>query len=201
MTSDKSQITQALRKRVLDHFQDLPFWADYWDGAAVAVVGSSTRGVADKFNDIDIVVFVDATSWRPMYEHYRREIQAGNINVLNLAALEYDEFPLTHIDKVKGEYKLETYESLEHAVVGEFDDVKRWVHASSVVLHDPTGRYTDIRRQCSEYPDHIWEAKLTDHYLKAWKAAGGAKNSLRRNEREAVVLRACEFLGSVVEMR
>ncbi len=182
-------ISQQTRQAIIDHFHALEFWQSWWQDSAVAIVGSSTRGVEDEFSDIDVRVLVPSKSWGSIYENYRREIEAGTIHVLNPAALKYDEFPLTHIDRLDGvEYKLETFEHLEESVARKYDDVLRWVHSSSVILHDPTERYARIRNQCLIYPEEVWLKKLRRHYLNAWNGVSGAKNSLRRNEREAVVI-------------
>ena len=76
-----------MRQVIIDHFKGLGFWKDYWDQAAVVIVGSSVRGINDEFSDVDVIVLVDAESWSPIYEHYRREIGTGNIRVLNPVAL------------------------------------------------------------------------------------------------------------------
>ena len=184
-----SLISRATSEAIIEHFHSLEFWQSRWRNSAVAVIGSITRGVDDEFSDIDVRVLVPSKFWGPIYEHYRHAIEAGRIHVLNPAALKYDEFPVTYIDGLEDvEYKLETFEYLERKVAHEYDDVLRWIHGSCTLLHDPTQRYADIRRQCASYPEDVWLEKLTEHYLAAWHGVGGAKNSLRRNEREAVVL-------------
>ena len=91
------------------------------------------------------------------------------------------------IEGIPGHYKVEKFDDLENQVE-EFDDVTRWLHGSSSVLHDPTHRYARVQRLCSGYPEDVWRSKLTCHYLQAWGAASNASNQLRRNEREAVIL-------------
>ena len=188
-----------MRQVIIDHFMGLGFWKDYWDQDAVVIVGSSVREMNDEFSDVDIVALVDAEAWSPIYEHYRREIGRGNIRVMNPAALKYDEFPLTSIEGVPGHYKVEKFEDLEERVE-EFDDIARWIHGSSLVLHDPTNRYANVQKLCSGYPEDVWRSKLSYHYLEAYGAASNASNQLRRNQREAVILTMANCVSHLLKL-
>ena len=180
-------VNSSLTKVIIDHFLSLGFWARHWNQSAVVIVASSVRGMDDQFTDVDVIALVDRDSWSRIYDHYRREIDEGHVRVLNPAALEYGEFPLTLIEGVKGHYKVETFEDLERKVE-EYDDVTLWVHRLSRILHDPGGRYERLQHLCADYPEDIWRSKVRHHYLSAWWASGGAKNPLRRNPREGAVL-------------
>ena len=87
-------ITEALIRRIIEHFASVDFWRSHWDQAAVVIVGSSVRGMTDAFTDVDILVFVPQTAYSDLCEHYRSAIQSGSIRALNAMAFEFGEFPL-----------------------------------------------------------------------------------------------------------
>jgi hypothetical protein len=196
---DQRLIAQGIEQVILDHFEGLDFWGPQWDRSAVVIVGSSVRGVRDAFVDVDILAFVPRSAYDALYACYRQGVETGRIQVLNPAAFQYDEFPLTLIARVEGHYKVHTYEELEEQVE-RHDDVAMWIHAESRVLHDPSGRYHRIRERCATYPYDVWQDKMGQLYHRAWEAAASAGNPLRRRDRPGVALTMTDCLAYVLRL-
>jgi len=175
------------REAIFRHFEGLDFWSPYWRQSALVVAGSYARGTVDEFADVDVHVYVPEASFGPLYAHYRRAVDEGRIEVMNPAAFRYGEFPLVLMSGVRGHYRVYVFEEAERQIAGH-DDVAMWVHQSSIVLHDPSGRYSAMRDAASSYPEDAWREKIRFHNLEAIEAAGAASNALRRNDLPAVTL-------------
>jgi len=180
-------ISQKTQKIIIEHFEGLDIWREYWEESGVAIVGSSVQALEDEFTDIDVLAFVPQAFYPTIYEGYRRAVQTGRIEVLNPSAFQYNEFPLVVLPKAKGHYRVQTFEEVEH-LVARYDDITMWIHGNSLVLHDPSGRYGNLQKKSQTYPEELWKEKIRFHYLKAYNAATSASNPLRRGDRKAVLL-------------
>jgi len=192
-------LSEDKKKIIIEHFEGLDIWKGCWAESALVIVGSSVQAIEDEFTDLDILAFVSQPSYRTLYEGYRRAVQAGRIEVLNPAAFHYDEFPLVIIPLIKGHYKVQNFEEVED-LVARYDDITMWVHGGSMVVHDPSGRYDNLRKKSQTYPDQVWKEKIRFHYLKAYEAAISASNPLRRGDRRAVLLTMTDCVAHLLRL-
>jgi hypothetical protein len=179
-------LTPETTDTILSHFASLGFWEKCWPRAAVAVAGSAAVGWEDESSDTDVLVFVPQEEWEAIYEHHWQAVSQGRVSVMNPRALQYNEFPYTHIPGTNAHYMLYVFEEAEEKLA-RYDDVAMWVHGNSIVLHDPSGRYARLRAATS-YPEEVWRAKRRELYIGIANAGGAASNPLRRGDRAVVML-------------
>jgi len=184
---------------ILQHFMSSELWRAYWHRAAVVVTGSSARGTGDEFSDTDILALVPSESYKALYDSHRHAAQCGLIAVMNPDAFQYREFPLILVPGLKGHYKVHTFDEVE-CLISRYEDVTMWIHRDSLILHDPTGRYHEIQKSASSYPDSVWRDRVRTHYLAAWMGASAAGNPLRRRDRAAVVLTLADCFTQVLRL-
>lgn len=187
------------REIIIRHFEALGFWKPHWQHSAVIVAGSCARGIMDEFTDVDVIVYVPESSFDPLYAAYRSAADEARIEVMNSAAFKYGEFPFVLVAGVRGHYRVFVFEEAERQIA-RHDDVAMWIHQSSLVLHDPSGRYSVMQEAASAYPEDVWRERVRFHYLEAVWAAGAASNPLRRNDLPAVTLTMTACVGHVLRL-
>lgn len=180
-------LAEDVRETIIHHFENLALWGPHWPQSAVIVTGSSVRGTTDEFADVDVNVYVPQGAFGPLYADYQRAVEEGRVEVLNPSALKHREFPFVLVTGVRGHYRVHVLEELENQIA-DHDDVAMWIQQRSVVLHDPSGRYSAAQAAAAGYPEEVWRKKLRFHIVEAIYAAGAASNPLRRNDLPAVTL-------------
>ncbi len=170
---------------IFSHFASLGFWGPYWSRTAVAVTGSAALGWEDEFSDVDVFVLVPQEDSAAIDGYYRQAIEQGRV-IVHPPTLRYNEFPYGCIPGTNVHYMLRTFEEAEEQLARYYDGAM-WVHGTSVVLHDPSGRYARLRAATS-YPEEVWRAKRRDLYIAIANASDAASNPLRRGDWAVVML-------------
>jgi hypothetical protein len=187
------------REVILAHFQELDFWRDAWDRAALVIVGSSVRGIQDEFADVDVLAFVPQDAYGALYKGYQKAVEAGRVAVLNPNAFLYEEFPLALISGINGHYKVHSFEEVEERVQ-RYDDIAMWIHGSGVIFYDPAGRYASLQQQARHYPEDVRRQKIREQYFRAYDAAISVANPLRRNDRRTVILMMADCVTHLLRL-
>ena len=91
-----------LGSNVLNQIRSLPFWRNFKDRVAVAIVGSVGAGMGDVHSDLDVYILVPEKDSIPLYEKYKRGHEKGTIDVLNPRAFQFDEFPMIRLKEIVG---------------------------------------------------------------------------------------------------
>jgi hypothetical protein len=102
----------------------------YWSELAVVVKGSTSRGNADAYSDIDLVIFCA--------EEIRSKIVAG-YHASGLTARQDGIFMFLD----NGHYHVESYEQLRGYFTRQ-DFIHAWDYAQAIPLHDPQELYPGI---------------------------------------------------------
>jgi len=181
------QYDERLGSIVMDQVVSLPFWQEFKNQVAVAIVGSVGAGIGDMLSDLDVYLFVPEKDSMPLYEHYKKGWQDGTIDVLNPRAFQFNEFPMVRFAEIDGHHRVMVFESLEQNV-RNYEDVDRWVCLNSIPLHDPQGRLESLCTESTCYPAHILNRKLIRHYWLLCDNFSSTRKPLDRGQKETVSL-------------
>ena len=108
-----------------------PVLGKHWPQISIIMKGSTARGNADRYSDIDLVLYADEPVRRAVIEGY---YQAGLTNrqdgiFMFFAGEGYD-----------GHYHIESFDQLQ-AYYREQDFIHAWEYQTVVPLHDPARRF------------------------------------------------------------
>lgn len=166
-------LTDEMGSRILQQMSGLPVWKSLWNEISIVVVGSAVMDLSDEFSDIDVFVYIEKCSNDKVSQWYDAEISAGTADVLNPSALEYHEFPMIYLKDLNGHYEVETYQDIGRRVKA-CEDAFLWICSLAKILHDPGGRFAELKR-CSSYPQDVLQEKLHRHYPAAWNGVASVK--------------------------
>ena len=192
------QYDDQLGSNVLNQIRSLPFWMDFENRVAVAIVGSVGAGMGDVHSDLDVYILVPEKDSLPLYENYKKGYEEGSIDVLNPRAFQFDEFPMVRLAEVDGHHRAMVFESIEENV-RNYNDVDRWVCLNCIPLHDPQGRLESLRAESAEYPPHILNRKLIRHYWLMCDNLWSTKKPLERRQRETVSLLCLQGISHLLK--
>jgi len=111
--------------------------------------------------------------------------------------LRYGEFPITLIPRTDGHYKVQTFDQVQERIAAQ-DDITKWVHTNSIILHDLSGAYETLRRRASHYPEEILRGKLAHHYQQTCECMEAAKKQLKRDHQISVTLLVAHGLSHLM---
>ena len=84
------QYNDQLGTNVLNQICSMPFWGDFENRVAVAIVGSVGAGLGDEHSDLDVYILVPEKDSKPLYEICKKGYEEGTIEVLNPRAFQFD---------------------------------------------------------------------------------------------------------------
>ena len=90
------QYDDQLGSNVLNQIRSLPFWMDFENRVAVAIVGSVGAGMGDVHSDLDAYLLVPEIDSLPLYENYQKGYAEGSIDVLTTKSLFHE---YGHLDR------------------------------------------------------------------------------------------------------
>jgi hypothetical protein len=189
---------EQLGSNVLKHMSSLPFWRNFENEVAVAIVGSVGAGISDMHSDLDVYILVPEKDSIPLYEHYKKGYEEGTIDILNPRAFQFDEFPMVRLAEVDGHHRAMVFESIEENV-RKYNDVDRWVCLNCIPLHDPKRRLESLRAESAEYPPQILNRKLIRHYWFMRDNLWSTKKPLERGQRETVSLLCLQGISHLLK--
>ncbi len=192
------QYDNQLGSNVLKQIRSLPFWRDFENRVAVAIVGSVGAGMGDVHSDLDVSLFVPEKDSIPLYENYKKGYEESTIDVLNPRAFQFDEFPMVRLEGVDGHHRAMVFESIEENV-RNYKDVDRWVCCNCIPLHDPKGRLESLRVESAEYPPYILNRKLIRHYWFLRDNLWSTKKPLERGQKETVLLLCLQGISHLMK--
>jgi hypothetical protein len=187
-----------LGSNVLNQIRSLPFWEDFEDRVAVAIVGSVGAGIDDVNSDLDVYLLVPEEDSIPLYENYKRGYEESTIDVLTPRAFQCDEFPIVKLGDMDGHHQAIVFESIEENV-RNYSDVDRWVWRNSIPLHDPHRRLESLRAESAEYPSQILNRKLIRHYWFLRDNFWSTKKPLERGQRETISLLCVQGISHLLK--
>ena len=141
----------------------------YWNRLALIMKGSVARGYADKYSDIDFVIFSDRATKNDIVSDF----------VASGISQRKDGVFLPLNDEWEGHYNLDTYEDLEaHFAAG--DMVTVWEYSNVMIMHDSQNRYdTLIATNTKKLFDNINEL-IKSKYLEIQLYLDWLRQPLRR---------------------
>lgn len=149
----------------------------------IYVVGSSTRPFRDELSDYDIEIIVDDGVYEALPDEKR------HVFVI-------EEGPPRRVDH---EFYLRPWSEYE-ALLGSPLDLFHYPYQHAVVLHDPSGRVTDVVKGLAELPEAVRAARLRVHYLEYAFALGRARKTAERGGDLNVRLIYGEALAALVKL-
>lgn len=192
------QYDDQLGSNVLNQMKSLPFWRDFENRVAVAIVGSVGAEIGDVHSDLDVYILVPEKDSIPLYENYKKGYEEGAIDVLNPQAIRFDEFPMVRLEEVDGHHRAMVFESIEENV-RKYKDVDRWVCLNCIPLHDPKRRLESLRTESAEFPPRILNRKLISHYWFIRDNYLSTKKPLERGQRETVSLLCLQGISHLLK--
>ena len=130
MTHRAEFLTKAARD-VTTELSRHPVLCQYWSQLSVIMKGSTARGNADRYSDIDLVMYTD--------ENVRRAIVEGCFDA-GLTQRHDGIFMFFAGQGYDGHYHVESFDQLE-MYYREQDFVHAWEYQTVVALHDPGKRF------------------------------------------------------------
>lgn len=186
-----SSRSRELRERAVIHLDELsrhPVLARYWGDISVVLKGSTARGNADCYSDVDFVVFCDAAR--------APEIIAGYSKLALITRTDGIFLPLGDWE---GHYNLASYEGLaEYFSAPDFPQA--WEYSNTVVMHDPKDAFRGIVELGSAelFSDHL--GILKSHYVHSQLTLDWLRHPLRRGDSLSALLHCGEVLRSICRM-
>lgn len=177
-TEDLRRRAEALCGELAQH----PVLQEYWQAISVVLKGSTARGRADQYSDVDFVLFADDDAAPEITRAYW---QAG-------FSPRPDGFFLP-LDNWVGHYHLETVSELEGYFAAP-DFPNAWEFSCATALHDPGRRFAraveaGMRELFREPEQHIKAAYLQLQLTQNW-----LMQPLRRADAVAVSLHTAKIL-------
>ena len=102
----------------------------YWDRLSLILKGSVARGYADRYSDIDFVIFTDQITKNDIVSEY----------IKNGLSKRKDGIFLPLNDMWEGHYNLDTYENLEAHFTNR-DMMAVWEYSNIIIMYDSNKRY------------------------------------------------------------
>jgi predicted nucleotidyltransferase len=123
----KSRFLTARSRDVLNELALHPVLSKHWDKVSVIMKGSTARGNADRYSDIDLVLYTDERTYRAIVQgYYRAGLTKRRDGIfMFFAGSGYD-----------GHYHVESWNQLKR-YYGEQDFIHAWEYQTVVRLHDP----------------------------------------------------------------
>ncbi len=149
----------------------------------IYVVGSSTRPFRDALSDYDIEVVVEDATYDALPDEKR------HVFVI-------DEGPPRRVDR---EFYLRPWSEFA-ALLESPLDFYHYPYQHAVILHDPSGRVSDVARRLAELPEAVRAVRLRVHYLEFLFAIGRARKTLERGGDLNLRLLHGEALAALVKL-
>lgn len=165
--------SQELMKRAefyADELKNHEVIKNYVDKVSIILKGSTARGNADQYSDVDFVLFVDESIYQNIVDDY---FKAGLIQRNDGVFLPLGEW--------EGHYNFETLQKLEsYFVKKELPNV--WEYTNVKLLHDPNDQYKKLLDGIS---DNVFEDALSlvkRKYLDIQLMLDWLRHPLKRND-------------------
>lgn len=174
---------ERLQKLLDTYLQQLlqhPVLQTYTQSISIILKGSFARGFADKYTDIDLVIYADDTVYGKIITGYaERGLTPRQDGVF---------LPLGNWD---GHYNLDSYARLLRHCAD--DPSALWEYANARILHDPAGKARAAIEHCkNSFGQNIGE-RLKQQYLQLQLQLDWLRQPLRRADAPAVLLYAAAF--------
>jgi hypothetical protein len=133
MTTRKSVFLSRAARDVADQLSRHPVLSRHWPQLSLIMKGSTARGNADRYSDIDLVMYCDARARNTIVSGYYKAglAQRQDGIFMFFAGPGYD-----------GHYHVESFDQLEGYFRGG-DFIHAWEYQQVVALHDPENHFTD----------------------------------------------------------
>lgn len=153
----------------------------YWNSVSLIVKGSSARGFADEYSDVDFVLFTDTETYGKMVADYVSQGLSQRTDGVFL--------PLGNWE---GHYNLDTYEHLQQY----FDDndvMYIWEYVNVRIIHDPQGIYGKIIEDKTKAFQNRLDSLIKEQYLNIQLQLDWMRQPLRRGDKGAALLYGAAF--------
>lgn len=159
----------------------------YWPVTTAVVKGSTARGNADRYSDIDLVLFCDERIRRRIVLEFHRRGLIPRQDGLFILFQERD---------YDGHYHVESFQQLDGYFAGR-DFVHLWDYAGAVPLHDPGERYQSRIAQGMQtlFADPLAHVKRA--YLDLQLDLDWMRHPLKRGDSVSAYLHAARIVRGV----
>lgn len=154
----------------------------YWDNLTLILKGSTARGNADQYSDIDFVFYSDEVIRKKIIEEYYLKGLTKRTDGVFLPLPEWI-----------GHYQFESYETLNSYFI-EKDYPQVWEYTNVIIMHDPLNKYKIIidsnsknlfSNPCEEIKSKYLELQLTLDWL---------RHPLKRGDKIAVLIHSSKIV-------
>ena len=151
----RSQLLQQQAREKMDELSTHPVLSQFWTELSLILKGSTSRGNADRYSDIDLVFYASEALRQSVVAAYHAQ---GLTDRTDGIFMFFD----------NGHYNLESFEHLA-AYFEQKDYIHCWEIEHAIVLSDPAGRFAQIAREGQarlfEHPLEIVERAYLDLQL------------------------------------
>ena len=133
----KSTFLLAKARAYVEQLSQHPVLSRHWPAVSAVVKGSTARGNADRYSDVDLVLFADEAARKRIVRDYFR---SGLINRQDGLFILFQE------KDFDGHYHVESFAQLAgYFAHGDF--IHAWDYQCAIPLHDPGNRYAQTIAQ------------------------------------------------------
>jgi hypothetical protein len=189
MTNRTEFLTLSARHvaRELSHH---PVLRAYWPTISVIMKGSTARGNADRYSDIDLVLYADEATHQAVIAGYQ---QAGLTDrqdgiFMFFAGKGYD-----------GHYHIESFDQLEDYYRNQ-DFVHAWEYQTAIALHDPARRFARAVKAGTQalFADPL--AHVKQQYLLLQLDLDWMRHPLKRGDGVSALLHCVKLVQGMCRM-
>jgi hypothetical protein len=185
--NQKSAFLMAQARAYVERLSQHAVLSQHWAGLSAVVKGSTARGNADRYSDIDLVLFCDEPVRKKIVRGY---YSAGLINRKDGLFILFAE------QQFEGHYHVESYQQLA-GYFRERDFMHAWDYSLAVALHDPGARFAATIRQgnAALFADPVELVKRA--YLDLQLDLDWMRHPLKRGDSIAALLHAAALLRGI----
>lgn len=184
----KSQALQAQAYHYAEELSQSPLLRERWSHLSLVLKGSSARGNADRYSDIDLVFFSEeAVRSAIIADHHRHGLTDRTDGVF------------LPVGNWAGHYHFESFPHLE-SYFTQFNYPQAWEYSNALPLHDPHKRFQSLiaHRLPQMLADPL--PALRDQYLDMQLTLDWLRHPLKRGDSVAVALHCARLLQGICRM-
>lgn len=181
----KSSALRTLADRYVEELSQNPLLRDHWPRLSLVLKGSTARGNADRYSDIDFVFFCDEDVRRAVIEAHRRQ-----------GLTERTDGVFLPLGNWVGHYHFESFDHLA-GYFTERNYPQAWEYSAAIPLHDPGERF---RLLIAENMAALLAEPLPavrDQYLEMQLTLDWLRHPLKRADAVAVALHCADLLRGI----
>jgi len=175
MKKVNNDLVQVSKKFVAEELQKK--FGDIWNEICVFIYGSVSYGLADNFSNINLEVILPDNKFSKINSIITKK-GGKEIKIDFSRWSKYEEY----------------FSTFPKNCVSSF-----WTIEKSIVLHDPSGRFQNIKEKVNKYfPEDIWKDKIFEKWFQV--SFNGIKKALERNEIITAQIDKGKMIQAVMEL-